>query len=43
MKTTLRAEQIIYLLAILLSLAILVLAYISPADFMDTESVYKGF
>ncbi len=43
MKATLRAEHIIYLLVILLSLVIFVLAYISPADFMNAESVYKGF
>jgi hypothetical protein len=43
MKATLFAEKIIYLLIILLFLAILVLVYISPADFMDTESVYRGF
>ena len=43
MKATLLAEKIIYLLVILLCLTILVLAYISPADFMNTQSVYKGF
>lgn len=43
MKATLSVEQLIYLLVILLFLAIFVLAYISPSDFMDTESVYRGF
>jgi hypothetical protein len=43
MKAASTAEKIVYLLVVLLCLAILVLVYISPADFMNAQSVYRGF
>jgi hypothetical protein len=43
MKITARAEQIIYLFLILASLAIIALIAFSPAGFLDTGAVYRGF
>ena len=38
-----RIEQAVWFSIILLSLAILVMVAVSPADFLDTGAVYRGF
>jgi hypothetical protein len=43
MKTTPVIENLIYLLLIILSLAILTLVAIAPDDFLNTGAVYRGF
>jgi len=43
MKTSTRAEFIIYGLVILVSLAILLLAVLSPDIFLAVDPVYRGF
>jgi hypothetical protein len=43
MRITPILERVIYLLVILLSLAVLLLAAISPPGFLDLNEVYQGF
>jgi hypothetical protein len=43
MKASRFPEHIIFLLVIILSLAFLLLAAISPSDFLDVNAVYQGF
>lgn len=43
MKTTPAVEFMVYLVVITLTLALLGLAAISPAIFLDVSSVYQGF
>jgi hypothetical protein len=43
MKSRFATKHLVYLLVILVSLAIFILAAISPTAFLNVNSVYQGF